>query len=498
VFYLNDRQVQDVDRDGFQEDVDAGATMGAWEEAWDWARTRVNADSPLYVYLVGKGSQIGLEIGAGEILTAAQLLEDVNALEGATGVEVTLIVEGSHSGNFIRDLSNAGRPVIASTGSGLAFYQAEGFISFSQYFLTDLFQGKSLQEAFVHSNQILRNLPGRFKDQDPGLEAEGNLIPNQPGDYLQTIDAIIGAPFELGDLSPEIKTGSLAAATGGVGKRVVTQNRPITEDPLGPRLKLAQPQALQGVEIAARIDDAEGSLQTVRAMIIPPAADDEVEAELTAYPEIELLPDGSGRWVGIYSEFLAEGVYPVVIYAIDSAGNAAEPLRTTVLVEPPPPLPTGDFSGDGIVDFADFFLFADAFGTDDPAFDLDQSGMVDFADFFLFADAFGGPLGKLLALAEEMLHLPTDYAMLAPYPNPFNSEVVMQYALPKTSAVQVVVYNALGQEVRRLLEAQQGPGRYKVVWDGRDTAGRPVASGLYGVRLATDDYRAVRKVTLVK
>jgi len=498
VFYLNDRQAQDVDRDGFQEDVDAGATMGAWEEAWDWARTRVNADSPLYVYLVGKGSQIGLEIGAGEILTAAQLLEDVNALEGATGVEVTLIVEGSHSGNFIRDLSNAGRPVIASTGSGLAFYQAEGFISFSQYFLTDLFQGKSLQEAFVHSNQILRNLPGRFKDQDPGLEAEGNLIPNQPGDYLQTIDAIIGAPFELGDLSPEIKTGSLAAATGGVGKRVVTQNRPITEDPLGPRLKLAQPQALQGVEIAARIDDAEGSLQTVRAMIIPPAADDEVEAELTAYPEIELLPDGSGRWVGIYSEFLAEGVYPVVIYAIDSAGNAAEPLRTTVLVEPPPPLPTGDFSGDGIVDFADFFLFADAFGTDDPAFDLDQSGMVDFADFFLFADAFGGPLGKLLALAEEMLHLPTDYAMLAPYPNPFNSEVVMQYALPKTSAVQVVVYNALGQEVRRLLEAQQGPGRYKVVWDGRDTAGRPVASGLYGVRLATDDYRAVRKVTLVK
>ena len=446
-------------------------------------------------------------------------------MEGATGVEVTLIVEGSHSGNFIRDLSNAGRPVIASTGSGLAFYQAEGFISFSQYFLTDLFQGKSLQEAFVHSNQILRNLPGRFKDQDPGLEAEGNLIPNQPGDYLQTIDAIIGAPFELGDLSPEIKTGALAAATGGVGKRVVTQNRPITEDPLGPRLKLAQPQALQGVEIAARIDDAEGSLQTVRAMIIPPAADDEVEAELTAYPEIELLPDGSGRWVGIYSEFLAEGVYPVVIYAIDSAGNAAEPLRTTVLVEPPPPLPTGDFSGDGIVDFADFFLFADAFGTDDPAFDLDQSGMVDFADFFLFADAFGtddpafdldqcgmvdfadfflfadafgGPLGKLLALAEEMLHLPTDYAMLAPYPNPFNSEVVMQYALPKTSAVQVVVYNALGQEVRRLLEAQQGPGRYKVVWDGRDTAGRPVASGLYGVRLATDDYRAVRKVTLVK
>ncbi|MEW6749971.1 MAG: heparinase II/III family protein [Candidatus Latescibacterota bacterium] len=51
-----------------------------------------------------------------------------------------------------------------------------------------------------------------------------------------------------------------------------------------------------------------------------------------------------------------------------------------------------DFDGSGSVDFADFFLFADAFGQ--PAagalrrFDLDGSGSVDFADFFLFADAF--------------------------------------------------------------------------------------------------------------
>jgi len=510
MFYLNDRQAQDVDRDGFQEDVDAGATMGAWEEAWDWARTRVSADSPLYVYLVGKGSPIGLEIGAGENLTVAQLLEDVNTLEGATGVEVTLIVEASHSGNFIRDLSNAGRPVIASTGSGLAFYQAEGFISFSQYFLTDLFQGKSLQEAFVHSDQILRNLPGRFRDQDPGLEAEGNLIPNQPGDYLQTIDAIIGAPFELGDLSPEIKTGSLAAVTGGVGKRVVTQNRPITKDPLGPRLKLAQPQALQGVEIAARVDDAEGSLQTVRAIIIPPAADDEVEAELTAYPEIELLPDGSGRWVGIYNEFLAEGLYPVIIYALDSAGNAAEPLRTTVLVEPPPPLPTGDFDGDGLVEFSDFFMFADAFGTENPAFDLDGSGMVDFADFFLFADAFGGPLGKLLELAEEMLVLPTAYALSAPYPNPFNSEVVVRYSLPRECEVELVVYNALGQVVRRLVEGHQRMGHHRVVWDGRDGTGRSLATGTYIVEMKAGEwlsdgsrpvdlrFRKVRKVAFLK
>ncbi|MBT4500345.1 MAG: choice-of-anchor D domain-containing protein, partial [Gemmatimonadetes bacterium] len=202
IFYLNDRQEQDVDRDGFMADVDAGATMSAWSDAWTWARERVQSDSPLYVYLVGKGQPAGLEIGDGEMLTATQLLQDLDGLEEATGVQATLIVDAAHAGNFIRDLSDQGRHVIASTGPGLAFYQAEGYLSFSQYFLTDLFQGKSVQEAFLHTDKILRNLPGAFRQQDPGLEAQGNLIPNQPGDYLQTLDAIIGAPFELGDLSP--------------------------------------------------------------------------------------------------------------------------------------------------------------------------------------------------------------------------------------------------------------------------------------------------------
>ncbi|MBT4497008.1 MAG: hypothetical protein HOC74_04765, partial [Gemmatimonadetes bacterium] len=194
VFYLNDRQEQDVDRDGFQEDVDGGATMAGMSDAMAWVKERVNADNPLYVYLVGKGTPMGLEVSEGEVLTATQLGEWLDDVESSTGASVTLIVDAAHAGNFIRDLSSQGRKVVASTGLGLAFYQAEGYLSFSQYFLTDLYQGKSLQEAFVHTDKILRNLPGGFRDQRPGLEAEGNVIANQPGDYLQTLDAFIGAP----------------------------------------------------------------------------------------------------------------------------------------------------------------------------------------------------------------------------------------------------------------------------------------------------------------
>ncbi|MBT4499542.1 MAG: T9SS type A sorting domain-containing protein [Gemmatimonadetes bacterium] len=225
-------------------------------------------------------------------------------------------------------------------------------------------------------------------------------------------------------------------------------------------------------------------------MIIPPDAAE--DASLTQYPEVELTDgDGDGRWIGVYSEFLEEGVYPVIIYAIDGAGNAAEPLRTTVLVETPAePELLGDFNFDGAVDFGDFFMFADAFGGTDPAYDLDGNGAVDFGDFFIFADAFGGPLGKLLELAEEMLKLPTEYALRTPYPNPFNSEVVVRYTLPEESEVELVVYNALGQVVRRLVEGYRGIGHHRVVWDGRDDAGRGLASGMYVVRMQAGEWRS--------
>ena len=61
------------------------------------------------------------------------------------------------------------------------------------------------------------------------------------------------------------------------------------------------------------------------------------------------------------------------------------------MVEPP----IGDFTGDGTVDFSDFFRFGDNFGGTDPLYDLVPDGVVDFGDFFLFADSFGKKSGVL-------------------------------------------------------------------------------------------------------
>ena len=145
---------------------------------------------------------------------------------------------------------------------------------------------------------------------------------------------------------------------------------------------------------------------------------------------------------------------------------------------------SGDFDGDGRVDLFDFFLFADAFGGTDPEFDLTDDGIVNLFDFFLFADAFGSTeLAKLLAVAEAYLDVPLTARLAQNYPNPFNSETVIEYELPQSGEIQLVIYDVTGQRVASLASGPRKAGTYALRWDGRDDAGRRLASGVYLYRL---------------
>lgn len=73
----------------------------------------------------------------------------------------------------------------------------------------------------------------------------------------------------------------------------------------------------------------------------------------------------------------------------DASFNLLDPIVVNGLVNVQPVGPPGDFNGDSRVDFSDLFLFAERFGSTDPAFDLDGNQRVDFSDFFIFADNFG-------------------------------------------------------------------------------------------------------------
>ena len=80
------------------------------------------------------------------------------------------------------------------------------------------------------------------------------------------------------------------------------------------------------------------------------------------------------------------------------------------------------------------------------------------------------------------------------FPNPFNPQTSITYALPEGVNVRVTIHNILGQRVRMLVDSYQEPGFKTVVWDGADESGRQVSSGLYFYRLEAGEFVAVRKM----
>jgi len=79
--------------------------------------------------------------------------------------------------------------------------------------------------------------------------------------------------------------------------------------------------------------------------------------------------------------------------------------------------------------------------------------------------------------------IPATYQLGQNYPNPFNPSTTIRYDLPGQSTVSLSIYNVLGQAVRTLVSEDQNAGSYEAVWDGRNTAGEAVSSGVYFYRL---------------
>jgi hypothetical protein len=84
------------------------------------------------------------------------------------------------------------------------------------------------------------------------------------------------------------------------------------------------------------------------------------------------------------------------------------------------------------------------------------------------------------------------------YPNPFNSSTIISYEIMKAGDVTLKIYNILGREVRSLVNSLQKPGNYKVIWNGKNNQGKEVGSGIYFYQLMAGDYKATRKLVLIK
>jgi hypothetical protein len=94
---------------------------------------------------------------------------------------------------------------------------------------------------------------------------------------------------------------------------------------------------------------------------------------------------------------------------------------------------------------------------------------------------------------------PPAFALSPAYPNPFKNATTLRFDLTVPAAVTLVVHDAAGRTIRRLLSGKTYPaGSHEVSWDGHDRRGRDVPAGVYFVRVHAGKFTANGKITLVR
>ena len=203
-----------------------------------------------------------------------------------------------------------------------------------------------------------------------------------------------------------------------------------------------------------------------------------------------------------------------------------------------------DINDDGIVNIEDLLLISNSFGSESlehPKVDVNKDGVVDIIDLLLVAshlgescyvsapkskfsttnkhidniskwlteayrqddgsDVFRDGIANLETLIDNII--PNKSQLLPNYPNPFNPETWIPYDLAQGTDVHIHIYNLKGETIKDLKVGFQPAGSYRsksaaAYWDGRNSEGELVGSGLYYYSLITNNSKSIRKMVIRK
>ncbi len=90
------------------------------------------------------------------------------------------------------------------------------------------------------------------------------------------------------------------------------------------------------------------------------------------------------------------------------------------------------------------------------------------------------------------------FGLAGNYPNPFNPQTTIAFALPAAGPARLAIYDVAGRLVRVLVDGSQAAGAQRAEWDGRDGLGQPAAAGVYLARLEAAGKADTQRLVLLK
>jgi sugar lactone lactonase YvrE len=294
---LSDSSGLDLDGNGITDDVDGVSSKANLQnalEAW------VDGATDLAVFLTGPASDTTFRMSATEVLSSAELAGWLNQAQAQLPGSMILVFDACQSGGFAQLMSAPDRIVIASTGPDEgAYFLNTGALSFSSFFWSNIFEGKSVQESFNTAQIALDELsiPQTAHLEDSASGALAGIV------RLGNGTAIDVEPPVIADVSAPQALSNSSSAT-------------LTADPVTDNLGVAR----------------------VTTIIHPPAWSlPSPDYPLLSFPGVELAPNALDEelWTAAFNGFSRAGTYNVGFLARDRDGNASHGVLSTVSVSNP-------------------------------------------------------------------------------------------------------------------------------------------------------------------
>ena len=139
------------------------------------------------------------------------------------------------------------------------------------------------------------------------------------------------------------------------------------------------------------------------------------------------------------------------------------------------------------------------------SYDLHQTGFLTLS-IGLGSDQFSNKYKLIYGDEDEAASLVKDIVALIPkefslghnYPNPFNPSTTIPFTISEPGLAVVTIYDISGREIRQILNESLRSGFYSTIWDGKNSNGVPVSSGVYYYGLKTKTFNSFKKMILIK
>ena len=105
---------------------------------------------------------------------------------------------------------------------------------------------------------------------------------------------------------------------------------------------------------------------------------------------------------------------------------------------------------------------------------------------------------EVVKLEYDEKTIPNTYILKQNYPNPFNPSTQIQFSVPNSENVHLIIYDALGNKVKEVFNKELMKGQYSFTWSGKNNEGEKVSSGIYFYRMEAGTFVKTKKMILLK